>query len=227
MLFGAEHLATLVICTAVATLAYFASRAVAHRARPVAAAIVAALLMLEAFKAWLWIGQYGEPWLEHLPLHLCRISSFLCAAMLWLKSYRLFEVTYFWTLGGSLPAMLTPDLRVPLDVVDFLGFFVGHTLVIVAVLFAIGAYGFRPRLRSIGVTAVVTFAYMGVIALVNLALDTNYLYLCAKPVGASVYDYLGPWPWYLVGITLIGVVICFLCYLPFARVLRRSPQPSG
>ena len=80
--------------------------------------------------------------------------------MLMLRSYRLFEVAYFWGLGGSIPAMLTPDLGVGFPSTEYFGFFVGHTLVVISVLFAIGAFEFRPRLRSIRITAIVTLAYM-------------------------------------------------------------------
>ena len=48
-----------------------------------------------------------------------------------------------------------------------------------------------------------------------------------KPVGPSLLDFLGPWPWYLLSMELIGLVLVVLLYLPFAvRDWRsRAGQP--
>ncbi len=182
------------------------------------------MIGLEAFKTWQGLTVHGEPWQEHLPLHLCRIGSYICTFMLLTRSYRLFEVAYFWGIGGSAAALLTPDLIFNFPHPIFLGFFIGHTLVLGSVLFAIGAFNFRPRLRSIGFAAIVTALYMSAVALVNLALDTNYLYLSHKPETATLYDYLGPWPWYIVSVWVIGIVVSAMLYLPFAR--RRSARAA-
>jgi uncharacterized membrane protein YwaF len=32
-----------------------------------------------------------------------------------------------------------------------------------------------------------------------------------------VLDYMGPWPWYIVGMCILGIVVCMVLYLPFAR----------
>lgn len=226
VLFGIPHLTAIAFALGFSIAAYRLPHTAWGRAHVDRIAVAAAvgLVGLESAKAFFWIVWQGEPWFEHLPLHLCRISSLLCAAMLILRSYRLFEVTYFWVMGGSIPAMLTPDMRDGFPSLDFLGFFLGHTLVVVSVLIAVSGFGFRPRLRSIGVTAVVTLVYMAAVALINTMLGTNYLFLSAKPAGASVYDYLGPWPWYIAGISAVGLAVCFVCYLPFATRARTLPR---
>ncbi len=181
---------------------------------------------MEAWKTWQGFTVYNEPWRELLPLHLCRISSYLCAFLLVTRSYRLFEVTYFWGVGGSLAALLSPDLNFNFPHPIFVGFFLGHALVLGSVLFAVGAYEFSLRLRSIGFAALVTALYMGGVALINGALDTNYLYVCDKPEGITLYRYLGAWPWYIGSVWLIGIVLSFILYLPFAwRRRSRAARP--
>jgi uncharacterized membrane protein YwaF len=57
---------------------------------------------------------------------------------------------------------------------------------------------------------------------VNVAFGTNYMYLLRKPSAPTLLDHLGPWPWYLAGAELVGLLLFLLLYLPFRR--RRPPE---
>ena len=59
---------------------------------------------------------------------------------------------------------------------------------------------------------------------VNVLLDANYLFLREKPEGASILDALGPWPWYVIWLICLAMVLCFVCYLPFAVHRRISAR---
>jgi hypothetical integral membrane protein (TIGR02206 family) len=175
------------------------------------------LLAQEAVKVYMFIGVYDQPWAKSLPLAFCRINEFVCAYMLLARSYRAFEVAYFWAITGSVIALLTPDLRFGFPDPRFVSFFFGHSLAVLAVLYAILGYGFRPRLRSVGLAMVVTASYTLLVAGINLVLDTNYLFLRAKPQGASIMDYFGPWPIYIAGNVVLTIALFILAYLPFAH----------
>jgi uncharacterized membrane protein YwaF len=64
--------------------------------------------------------------------------------------------------------------------------------------------------------------YATVIAPLNWLLGTNFLYLRHKPYGASLIDYLGPWPWYIASLALIAIVSFVVWWLPFGVLERRS-----
>jgi len=217
-LFGISHLLTLAVVVSLA----LATRPLAQAARQaekedVIAWLLAAILVgYQIVQTGVLVGIAERPWSQSLPLHLCHMDMFVCAAMLALRSYRIFEVAYFWGIGGSAAAMLTPDLPFAFPDPLYVIFFASHTVTIISVLYAISAYGFRPRLRSVGIAVVVTFAYMLIVMAVNTLLDTNYMYLRTKPEGASIMDYMGPWPWYVVGVVGLGSVVCLVCYAPFA-----------
>ena len=130
-------------------------------------------------------GVYGLPLLEHLPLQLCGMSVILGAFMLWLRSYRLYEVLYFWGTGGVLTALLTPDVEQAFPHPLFLLFFLSHGLAFMAVMFATLVMGFRPRAASFLIVMPVTAACALLMYPVNLMLGSNYLFLLAKP-GAAV-----------------------------------------
>ena len=61
---------------------------------------------------------------------------------------------------------------------------------------------------------------MAVAALINRLLGTNYGFLCAPPPTRSIADTLGPWPWYLLGFVVLGIVSYSLLYLPFYLIRK-------
>jgi len=213
-IFGPDHL---VVITLTVGLAIGMTR-VSYRGEVsrTATALAAALLTLVILKPPLFVLVYGTPWTQGLPLDLCRISEIFCVFMLLGRNYRLFELAYFMAMAGSVSAILMPDLKFGFPDPRFSLFFLSHGLSVLAVLYAVFGYGFRPTLRSVGVVVAFLGLYTLFIAGVNLLLDANYLFLREKPQGASVIDYLGPWPWYVAGLIGIAIVACYLCYLPFA-----------
>ncbi len=218
-LFGGPHLAVLAIILAAVVLV---SRVSPDPDRTLLARSIAwTLLVIAILKPILFIGVYGQAWQRSLPLDLCRINEFLCVYLLLARSYRAFEVAYFLAMAGSVTALLMPDLVHGFPDMRFLLFFSSHGLAVLAVLYAISGYGFRPTLRSVGTTFAFLAVYTLIIAGVNIVLDANYLFLRQKPEGASVMDFMGPWPVYVVGLIGLAMVLCFLCYLPFAFLRRR------
>ena len=118
-------------------------------------------------------------------------------------------------------ALLTPDLLYGFPDLRYLLFFISHGLSLLAVVYAIYGLQFRPTLRSVAVTLGFLAVYTLIIAGLNLLLDTNFLYLRQKPEGASVLDLFGPWPYYLIWMIGLAILLCLVCYLPF--VLNRKP----
>lgn len=222
-LFGPSHLAAL----AAALLAAMAMTRVspADTATPLARAMAVALLVLVIIKPVLYMTVYDWPWTNSLPLALCRINEFLVIYMLLKRSYRVFEIAYFLAIG-SVAALLTPDLPVGFPDIRFLLFFLSHSLAVLAVMYGIFAYGFRPTLRSVGAVFIFLALYTLLIAGLNMLLDANYLFLMRKPEGASVLDYLGPWPIYVFAMVGMAIVLCLLCYLPFARISTKSSSAT-
>lgn len=226
VLFGPAHAValavTLLLAVAVARLP------ASPEVSPLARLLATALLVIALLKPPVYVLVYDTPWTRSLPLDLCRINEILCAYMLLSKSYRTFEITYFLALAGSVSALLMPDLLHGFPDPRFLLFFLSHGLAVLAALYAVFAYRFRPTLHSVGVVLAFLAGYTLAISGLNLLLDTNYLFLRRKPEGASVLDHLGPWPYYLVGLIGIAIIACFACYLPFTfRGQRRErAEPS-
>jgi len=175
------------------------------------------VLIISEVSYVLWSILSGDWSVEYsLPLHLCDVSAILCGIMLLIRSKAIYEVTYFWGLAASLQAIITPDLY-PYNYPHFMyfQFFISHSSVVTAVLFMTLILKYRPVLKSIAKTFAVTNIYMAIISVVNHCFDSNYLFLSYKPNGASIFDYLGPWPWYILSLEAVGLLLMIFCYMPF------------
>lgn len=163
---------------------------------------------------------------DHLPFQLCDWVILVCVAALLRRHRTAYELAYFWGLSGTLQALLTPDLAEDFPSLHFITFQLLHASVVVAVLYLTLGLGMRPRPRSILRAWLWLQAYVAVTALIDRLLDSNYGYLLRKPTQASVYDYLGPWPYYLLSLEALSLVLFLACYAPFA-VLDRLRRGEG
>ncbi len=154
---------------------------------------------------------------EDLPFHMCRLVTFLLPLVLWKKKRYLFGVLYFWILAGTLQALLTPDLKESFPDYQYIRYWTLHCGLIAGIMYPIVVFGFRPSWRDMWHAWIWAQVYLVLSLALNLALGSNYGYTMRKPEMASVADFLGPWPWYLLTAQLIVMVLFVLVYLPFAK----------
>jgi hypothetical integral membrane protein (TIGR02206 family) len=156
------------------------------------------------------------------PMQFCDWVLIACLIALVRPTQLFAEMAYFWGFGGTLMAVITPDVAQGFPSWRFIHFFWGHGITLLSIVFIIAAPGFRPRRRSV-------LRMMGMVnlyGLAALALDLlfgwNYGYLRHKPAGASLFDYLGPWPWYLLSLEGLALAIFMLLYLPWKMLDHRN-----
>lgn len=219
-MFSPEHLFALgaALMSGVLLAAVFWRVNPGHRARSITRCALA-IILLGSELSWQWWQVQADIWdiRSSLPLHLCDIALLLSVVMLIWRIPVLFELIYFWAFSGSLHAMITPDLgQYEFPHFHFFQYFVSHGTVILATIYMAIAEHFRPYWSSIWKVFWVTNIYAFCVGMFNLATTSNYLMLSAKPAVPTVVDYLGPWPWYILGLEAIGLLSCILYYLPFA-----------
>ena len=216
-LFGAAHLTVLSGIAAIAGgLAFVSQRSVAA-----AGWIRNALGCLLVANELVWYGfRYyteGFRFPEGLPLELCDVVVWLAAAACFSRSVTATEFVYFTGVGGSGMALLTPDLWAPLLSYPSLYFFAGHGLVVIAAIALV--FGSQVRLRSGAVWRVFGLlnVYVAFAGIFNIVFGTNYVYLRSKPESASILDWFGPWPVYIVVAEVFALVLFGLLWLPVRR----------
>lgn len=47
------------------------------------------------------------------------------------------------------------------------------------------------------------------------------MFISHKPDDPSLLDLIGPWPWYILSLEGVALVMCVILYLPFALRPRR------
>mgnify|MGYP001033133694 CR=1 FL=1 len=155
-----------------------------------------------------------------LPLHLSSFSAYLSMYLLLTRRQKLFNVTFFLMMIGALLALVTPGIQGNWGFPHFryFQFFAIHGMLVINVAYMLFVYQFSEAIRykHIWLNALSLLVLAAILFPLNLILDSNYLFLMAKPGPNTAFDLFGPWPWYLINIAWAGVPIFFhLFYVPF------------
>ena len=224
-LLALEHVgALLVIALVTAVLVWVARR------RPGAWLRVFALMLLADELSW-WVylaAGGGEPGqrIQPLPLQLCDVAILVAAAALWTRRQALVEVTYFWALAGTIQALLTPDLPQHFPSYPYLQYYVAHGGVVAAALVLVVGLRLHPRPWAVVRVAGLTVAYTAFVGVVDTVTGADYMFLRSKPPSPTPLDLLGPWPVYIFGAALVGLVLFAVLDAPF-RLRKVAAKALG
>jgi len=155
------------------------------------------------------------------PCHFCDVATM--SGIIALLTHRRFfvELVYFWGLAGTMQGLLTPSLTLNWPHPRFILFFVSHAGVVIAALYCVIALRIYPRPGAKWVAVLMLFPFAAVVGTFDWLVGANYGFLCRTPDTASLYDYLGPWPWYVGACALVGLVLFWLLDVPFMLQRRR------
>src|SRR5699024_2803036 len=123
------------------------------------------------------------------------------------KNRFLFETFYFIGIAGAIQALITPDLLFGFPQFRFLQFFIDHFLLILGPLIMIWLYAYKITFFSL-IKAFLTINLIAAIVFI-------FLLLIHKPSSTSLFDILVPYPYYLIALEGIVIIVFFILYLPF------------
>ncbi len=166
-------------------------------------------------------------WQEMLPFQLCDWTMIaVIIALLNGGRARWLEVAYFWGIGGSLQAIITPNLPVGFPSIRFISFFVDHCGIVIGIVYLMISRRFRPTFASIWRTLFWSEIYLATALLVDHITGVNYGFLLHKPEAASLLSLLSDSrPLYLLQMQGVAMGFFVLLYAPFAirDVMERRP----
>ncbi|MCP4602655.1 MAG: TIGR02206 family membrane protein [Proteobacteria bacterium] len=155
-----------------------------------------------------------------LPLNLCDMSNFLCAFLLVNRSYRLYEILYFWALAGTIQSFVTPNIYFGFPHLEFIAFYIQHGGEILTILYLTIVTGLRPKAISTVKAFGFLMAFVLLVYLFNWLTGSNYMFLMADTPHPSTVTKMikvfGEPPRHTIGLGLVSVVSILTLYVPFA-----------
>ncbi|MFN2477350.1 MAG: TIGR02206 family membrane protein [Chthoniobacterales bacterium] len=217
--YSAEHLITIALTAALPfALAALVRRYRAPLLERTTIAMIAALLFANYLVYLLFIRRLGElTWTQMLPMQMCDWAMVVVIVAMATANRKWFEVAYFWGIGGTLQAVLTPNLFYGFPDLRFICFFVSHCGIIVGVVFLMLTRRLRPYPMSIVRAFAWSEFYFVVALIVDEVTGVNYGFLLHKPEAFSLLSYLSESrPLYLLQMHGLALLFFMLLYAPFA-----------
>ncbi len=152
-----------------------------------------------------------------LPFDLCNISGILMPFFVKIRKNWHFQVFYYWIMAGTTQAILTPHLYDGFPHYTFVKYFLVHCGLVILILYVLFVFKMRPTFKGIGTAFLAMQGFFLFLIVVNTLIGSNYGYICHKPDVASLLDYFGPHPWYLLVTQGIALLFFLVYWLPFAR----------
>jgi hypothetical integral membrane protein (TIGR02206 family) len=214
------HWATLLVVFACAAALICKTRSTDQRLRR-CEWILAAILLLN-FPASLPIMQQAglQTADNSLPLHLCDITALCAGFALLCQRPLLVELTWFWGMAGAGNSILTPTAKYAFPHPENLWFFAMHGGIVIAAAYLVIGRKLWPRKGAVLWTLALGNIYLLCVGIINWQLGTNYGYACHKPDTPTLLDVLGPWPWYLIALQVVALLLFLALDAPFWRVRK-------
>jgi hypothetical integral membrane protein (TIGR02206 family) len=206
-----------------------------HRANVILGVTLVTAVTLDPVLTWVRYGD--DPSLasrltreNSLPLYLCDVVSLVLAWALIKRRQRFAEIGYLWGMAGTVQGLITPTLYWGWENPEYYAFFAQHGGVPVAALtLAFGTEELKPLPGALSRAIFWSWIYMAAVYGLNWLLEANYGFLNAKPAVATLFDYMGPYPWYLLTLQAIAFSLYALLLLPFRNAqpaVARAPELS-
>jgi hypothetical integral membrane protein (TIGR02206 family) len=181
-------------------------------------AVLSAVLVLNYVAYLIFIRSHGVvDWRQMLPMQMCDWGMVVVIVAMWTASQRWFEVAYFWGIGGTLQAVLTPNLRFGFPDWRFISFFTSHSGIIIGVVFLMLTRRYRPYPVSIVRVWLWSEFYFVVTFIADELTGFNYGFLLHKPEAFSILGFLSDSrPLYLLQMHGVALLFFLGLYAPFA-----------
>jgi hypothetical integral membrane protein (TIGR02206 family) len=174
--------------------------------RELAAAWAGFIICVNVWSLFYWLQPEHFDIRNSFPLHLCDMGMLL-APLLFLTRWRpIRALMYFWGIGLSTQAFITPTLLNGIGHPRYWLFWLGHLAIVGSAIYDIVVRRFRPTIRDLLTALGITLAWYIAVGFLNVHLRSNYGYNGpVAPERPTIIDSLGPWPARAVILGLIAV----------------------
>lgn len=149
------------------------------------------------------------------PLHLCNMMILVMPFIMWYKNRTMWAITFFWIMAGCAQSLFTPTLTESLPHYEAIRYWAVHAFIILGALYGLYVFEFKLTIKDAVLSAIGLNIVAALIYPINLAFGSNYMYLNAKPAGQTFYDLLGPWPYYILSLEIVIIMVFSMILIPF------------
>jgi hypothetical integral membrane protein (TIGR02206 family) len=222
-MFSPSHFIIIALLLVVGFAIYFYRYSIKKQNWRIAEIVIAISLAIMEVTYHLWMFVNGTWDVSHaIPLELCSISLVLTVILLLTKKKMVYEILLFTALLGASQAIFTPLVNFDFPHFRFFHFFYTHLMTIWVALYFTWVKGFRPTIWSVVKLFVFLNLLMPIILFINKNVDGNYLYLSHKPKSPSLMDVLGPYPWYILSLEGLLILLSLIVWLIFREKNRKK-----
>lgn len=154
---------------------------------------------------------------DSLPVELCSVSLLVAIVLLWTGNKRLINFVFFAGIGGALQAIATPVLDLGFPHFRYFHFFYTHIGIILTALYFVWMKGYEPTFKGIINTMIALNMLLPFTFITNILFQGNYMFLREKPYNGSLLDVLGPYPWYILSLEGVALVMFICLWLLFRK----------
>ena len=223
--FGSLHLITLAISLAVLITNCLVYRRLGEKGRGVWRKTVALLLVVDELFMSIPMMVMGIFHVKYLPFQLCSINIFLILWHAWKPNKTLGNFLYTVCIPGALAALITPTwTKLPWLNYMFFHSTSAHILLIMYPLTLTVCGEIKPRLKQVPKSLLLLLALAGLALVLNLCLDTNFMFLMSVTKSNPLYFFQELWGSHLLGFPVIiaGVVLVMYAPIEIYHKVRRK-----
>ena len=156
---------------------------------------------------------------DFLPLHLCNISYFICILVLLNKKQWMYEWALLLAMPSAFNALITPELIWGSNNWHIFEYYFTHAILILVPLYLMFVMNYKLRIFSWWKTFLRAQIVFVIVFLLNLILDTNYMFLLSKPLVNNPLI-IGDWPFYILFVQLIGFLHIVIIYKLSPKLIK-------
>ena len=128
-----------------------------------------------------------------------------------------FELLFFIAILGAPQAIITPALTYNFPHFRFFHFLYAHMMVVWVTLYFTWAKEYYPTFRTAIKLIIFINLLLPIILFVNKQANGNYWFLQHKPKSPSLFDVLGPYPWYIFSLESLLMAFSLIAWLIFRK----------
>lgn len=214
--YGIWHILPLiVILTGVLFIYFFRNKLKNHKHEKYIRYGIASFAIIMEVSLQVWkIGNGIWSFPDSMPIGLCQFSLFMSIYVLFTKSWKVFEIAYFWSLGG-LVSVLFPDILYGPDRFRYYQFLLAHMIFFWSFMYMLFVHNYVPTNKSFKKSF---FLLLGLVLLVIIPINfwwgANYMYLHhGGDTPFSIFEGHGYFL-YATGCIILAMIVMALWYSP-------------